>query len=515
MVMEKSHTETFENFEEYDNSSSAGAAYRKLLNSHLSIYNVLTNPELDKSINASKLEQNSMMFNDECFSLSSWQTLSNESFGDCKNIHEERPNSVLSSASEDEQRPPKRGDAYSASADAMVFRKEGEDIKEFDTEKKDKESSLDEKSVLSEFNSFIMPRLSVIGELKSQSINSPFVLSVLSSSESIPREDILKVFNDIKNEHQETNIIVNCFFVESEDDLALRNGILESQLIFVINDGSDALLDFFVNRAVYVFDTGKASKLTVINMINLKYFITLFHIIRVLRPYNIWKTPSIRNSKCIKLLRNYLLEEISPTEAVEAYGLTVYDEKSCSSLKKENYKTMMKSFKEELKANSSFEYVDPLQITSNFPSIRLFSIIIRKFAASNSHLSISNFICEHFRALYATTITIGLGVGVVQLTRAIQVYLSRDQDLLVAELPPSKNMLVSHVEEAFGGVRKSMMATLFDSYDFYADSVKNSKIYQNLIYWLSKNSRELKCFCHWFINCAKNGIDVISTSLYI
>ena len=515
MVMDKSHTETFENFEEYNNTSSAGTAYRKLLNSHLSIYNVLTNSELDKSITASNLEQNSMMFNDESFSLSSWQALSNESFGDCKHIHEERPNSVLSSASEDEQRPPKKNNTVSASADAMILRNQEEDAKEYDSGDNDKENSLGDNSVLSDFNSFIMPRLSLISELQSQRISSAFVLSVLGSSECISREDAHNVFDDIKNELRDTNIIVNFLYVESEDDHALRNGIQESRLIFVINDGSDALLDFFVSRAVFVFDTKNTSKLTVINMLNLKYFITLFHIIRLLRPYNIWKMSSIRNTKCIKLLRNYLLEEISPTETIGAYGLTVYDGKSSSSLKKENYKSMVKSFKDELKANSSFEYVDPLQITSNFPSIRLFSLMIQKLSESNSHFSISNFICEHFRAIYAMTITIGLGVGMVQLSRAVQVYLTRDQDLSVVDLPPDRNMVVSHVEGAISGVRKSVVAKILDGYEFYSDYIKNSKIYQNLIYWLSTNSHKVKYFCCWFINCAKDGIDVISTSLYI
>ncbi|KSA02035.1 uncharacterized protein AC631_02177 [Debaryomyces fabryi] len=418
--------------------SITSSSLKKVLNSHLSIYNALTNPDLDVSPQLnSDTGGKGLPEMSEQFSITSWQSIGNESFNDLKNSKEKVSSSILSSVSDEEDKEKESAVIvpYPTRNKVMVFETDEED------EDIDEDRTLSPKMHLFNMgdnpNSFIMPKLTVSDNISNAS-HCIFQISVLSS----PSENHTETYQLIKYLEKEFSshlIKFNHFIVNPKLLLFDEKIIRESNLVFVINDGSS----IFVNYLCRIFGVADGidsvsldhlPKLTIINMLTVNYFINLFDLLNNLRPYQIWKTSSLKQDNLLKNLKTLIEIEFSPlreeyfnktlTTRDKNLSLTINNKFMYSSLvpsKKPDYKSIERSFKSELQVSTNIDNIDPLQLSSSFSSLKVFNSIIKKLFAFNASCA-SNENSSNYNKLWlicSFTIGIGMGVGIANGAAAI------------------------------------------------------------------------------------------------
>lgn len=418
--------------------SITSSSLKKVLNSHLSIYNALTNPDLDVSpqLNSDSSGKGLPEMSEQ-FSITSWQSIGNESLNDLKNSKEKVSSSILSSVSDEEDKEKESAVIvpYPTRDKVMVFETDEED------EDVDEDRTLSPKMQLFNMgdnpNSFIMPKLTVSDNISNAS-HYLFQISVLTS----PNENHTEAYQLIKyleNEFSSHLIKFNHFIVNPKLLLFDEKIIRKSNLVFVINDGSSIFVKYLcrifgVVNGIDSVSLDNLPKLTIINMLTVNYFINLFDLLNNLRPYQIWKTSSLKQDNLLKNLKTLIEIEFSPmreeyfnktlTTRDKNLSLTINNKFMYSSLvpsKKPDYKSIERSFKSELQVSTNIDNIDPLQLSSSFSSLKVFNSIIKKLFAFNAGCA-SNENSNNYNRLWllcSFTIGIGMGVGIANGAAAI------------------------------------------------------------------------------------------------
>lgn len=374
-----------------------------LLNSHLSIYNALTNPQLDVSVaNTPRLTPD---LKDSQFSITSWQSLSNDSA--VQVIHE--PSSVLSITTEEED----TGNCIEEAANAISG-----NIMVFDTDEEDG----DEEFPCDNSSAFIMPKISVFSK------RSKFEITVLSCDNRYKIQTnqwIQRIQQELKLEHiniRHLNLVSN---FSHHADLVIKN----SDLVFIVNDGSYLFVECLTQIYDHL-DKNSLPKLTIINMVTVNYFINLFELITNLKPYQIWKASSLKQEHLFDKFKNFVDLEVSQSSiqssetsqfneaSDEKHFALINSSKSLSVVVnlRPNYKMIEKQFKEDLSLSTSFN--DPFQLTSKFPFLQwLVALIRRSLFSSNSRIFL---ICSF---------GVGLGIGFSKVLSACFLFFTKENSV--------------------------------------------------------------------------------------
>lgn len=409
--------------------SITSSSLKKVLNSHLSIYNALTNPDLDVSpqLNSDAGGKYLPEINEQ-FSLTSWQSIGNESFNDLRNSKEKVSSSILSSVSDEEDKEKESAVIvpYPTRNKVMVFETDEED-EDFD-EDRTLSPNIQCFNLGENPNSFIMPKLTVSDNI-SNNTRYIFQISVLSSPNYGNHTEAYQLIKYLEKEFSSPLIKFNHFIVNLKLLLFDEKIIRESNLVFVINDGSS----IFVNYLCRIFGIDgidsdgldNLPKLTIINMLTVNYFVNLFDLLNNLRPYQIWKTSSLKQDNLLKNLKTLIEIEFSPmkeeylnktlTTRDKNLSLTLNNNFMYSSLvpsKKPDYKSIERSFKSELQFSTNIDNIDPLQLSSSFSSLKVFNSIIKKLFAFNSGCASNENSNSYNRLWLICSFTIGIGIGV-------------------------------------------------------------------------------------------------------
>lgn len=389
------------------------ASLRKLLTSHLSIYNALTNPELDMSPNMSPnltLSRVTPDLRDPMMTFSPWQSITNDlenpydllgPYGkvadDFKDLRRDfksdvslplvKTTSILSVTTDEEGNI-----SSSPKPNVMVFETDEED---------------DFKGT-----SFIMPRLYVSENIPR--VPKPFLITILTSTNT----DTTQFLYNIKQHLSYIDIIHLILNERNNEKIHMQS----SELIFVINDGSSIFVDFLTSLNSY-------PKLTIINLMTVNYFINLFNLINNLQPYQIWKTPSLKEAKLLDRIKNYVEIELSqmdqPVDSkdfikkgsdLELQMLAINSLNMSRSLytnlipqTKSNYKDIEKQYKSDLEGSTSFS--DPLKISQNFSYIRILYSLLKKSLKKDVGVEKISTNGSQLWLVCSFTMGIGLGIG--------------------------------------------------------------------------------------------------------
>ncbi|ODV77184.1 uncharacterized protein CANTADRAFT_27111 [Suhomyces tanzawaensis NRRL Y-17324] len=304
-------------------STNSHGSFKKLLNSHLSIYNALNNPDLDVSPNLSY--QNTARFTpdlDPLFLITSWQSVSNESFDHSRvqsvNSYQSsrfqtpspaanKPASILSiTTDEDAKESIVIVQSPKTVSNVMVFETDEEDVEEVEESKNP--------------SSFIMPKMLLSDTHRSYDSN--FQITVISSCSSY-QNDSSHLVESIGRKLDNREIIIKHLVLEGQGPTSSKalkkqyNSVKNSSLVFIINDGSKVLVEFlssFLKKYRKEEECEQNLKLTIINVMTFNYFITLFDLINSIRPYQIWKTSSLKNEKLLDKLKDFVKVEFSQSE---------------------------------------------------------------------------------------------------------------------------------------------------------------------------------------------------------
>lgn len=452
-----------------DFSTKLGQISRKMLTSHSSILNVLGNPELDINIPERYTRAPTPMidFKDPTFSLSSWQDISSPN----------RPTSlVLSNTSDDDEMALMTTTGHRV----MVFETDEEEVAvdsiEFEPCDIQQEDS----------PTFIMPQLTV-SDGSENLLSNKFAITILSSKLTL---EITKFVETLKSDLNYELIKINhygLFEFNSSNNSKKKSRktnllINNSNLIFLINDGSKIFIDFLSNQENF----NLFPKLTIINMMTVNYFVNLFEIINIIKPYQIWKTSSLSNNSILLKCKNFIDLEFSQIEQLKNQLSTVYSSLMVSS--KKDYKSIERKFRLDL--SQSNNYIDPLQISLKFSKFSwIYNIFKSSLSKSESDLSDQHFGSSKLWLVASFTLGIGLGVGITSGTATmLGCYLYQ-----ICELPQAKSSPVFACQR-------------IDDWE-HIDSFFNLPSYQHFLDYVKLKTSDLKCFLDVLLHYVKGGFD--------
>lgn len=511
----------------------------KLLSSHLSIYNALTNPDLElspspKSNNAltrypspsSHAPLSPEANNEPKFSIEeSWQSITNDldsKFVETQKFMDHhailrtlsnsplfmeqspgRPSSLLSMTTDEEAQDATDLLAHSSSyfnvtESAMVF----ETDEETDDDSKQGEQKLD--------NTLIMPKVSMASD-RPYSVERLNIV-MLSSSNTDYFTQTSQLMATIKGELKE-KVKINHFCVTKEF-LTNNNGNLfeNSNIIFIINDGSLIFHDYWK----YLSEENKINgqedcKVVIINMMTVNYFINLVDLITDFHPNQMWKTPSLGHGGLLMRLRCFIEGELSGSLYSTSVELCTTTDRSGSiysslaSLSKPNYKNLEKQFKAELSETS---YVDPLDL-KKMTFFNGFTTIMKNFASylkggDNNYNTVFN--RPTLLAVAAFSLGISVGVTCTSICKLVSIFVSNR--FLV-----SKSALISDIK-----AEEAIVPIL--NYRDVKDSLKLSfeNAMKDIVKEISKSVDQLfitiKSASSLTVDYAKGGFDKLIQFVY-
>lgn len=504
----------------------------KLLNSHLSIYNALTNPDLELSPN---LKGNNVLTrfpspaqiplspesnHEPKLSIDeSWQSITNDL--DSKFIENQRfmdhhailrtlsnsplfmgqspgrPSSLLSITTDEEAQDaidplvvvPNSNSSFNVAESAMVF----ETDEETDDDSNEGEHKLD--------NTLIMPKVSMSSE-NSGSLKLLRVV-LLSSSNVEYSTQASQLMEIIKNE-LEDKVKVDHLCITKQSFTKLNRELFKSaNVVFIINDGSSIFHEYLKYASNESKNRKENTKIVIINMMTVNYFINLVNLITDFHPDQMWKTPSLNHGGLVMRLRCFMEGEMSGSlystsvelrPTIERSG-SIYS--SLTSVNKPNYKKLEKQFKAEL---SDPSHVDPLDLKKiNF--FNGLSVMIKNIAAylkgddSNSVV----FNKPTVFAIAAFSLGISLGVSFNNFTKWAGIYFT--------------NGLLDNKSAIFTDIKtEEALVPLFNYRDF-KDTMKSSFVsaVKGIITELSTSLDQLlttmKFASSLTVDYAKGGLD--------
>lgn len=433
--MNKEHEEGAET--QHDVTS---ASLRKLLSSHLSIYNALTNPELDINLPNSpardRLTPPPLDFPVATLEpLLSWLPI-NVNTGTMPDLASRIHNSsvsprplsasILSNTSDEDNHSDSMVIVPSLTivtgSKVMVFETDEEDDGDEYTYVRSGRSVYsvpqfgdEEKTLTSNSNNankhiappsnlhslFIMPKMSLSENGKQVQ------LTILSTCNDALKMETQALIDFIKNNVDVLLKVRVNHLVIAQSPLKFDMSLVKSSsLLFLVNDGSLLFIEF-MDALLRCDREDLLPKLTVINIMTTNYFINLFEIIHSTRPHQIWKTPSLRNSKLLCKMKSYIDEELSDgtigkhAQAFKArsrkfnmkhrktdcsdfkkHSSSVYD--SLKPTRKPDYKYIEKQIRSEMLMSLSYAHIDPLQLSSNLNHMRALLGAFKNFFDSGS-----------------------------------------------------------------------------------------------------------------------------------
>lgn len=465
------------------------ASFRKLLGSHLSIYNALTNPDLDLNLpNSPHLKERYTppplhfpVAMDPLPPLLLWLAINVDPIDLARHAltasASPRPQSasILSITSEEDNPSDSMvmvPSLKSAGSKVMVFETDEEDeaddytyvgsLKSTYLHKDDKTLTNNggntKKHISAPANLhslFIMPKMSLSDSGK------PVELTIVSTSNDALKVETQALIDYIKNNMVMSLKVQVHHLVIAQSPLKFDISVLcNSSLLFLVNDGSllfiecmDALLQCGCQEAL--------PKLTVINIMTTNYFINLFEMINSTRPHQIWKTPSLRSSKLLSKMNSYINEELGDgtsgrhAQAFQTrskrymknrkpgYGESakqsnsMYD--SLIPTRKPDYKSIEKQIRSEMLMSLSYSNIDPLQLSSNLNHLRaLLGAFKRFFGSSSPPLAPddSDALALLRRHIWLIcSFSVGIGVGVTVASGAVM-FLGKGFSDLAKGMPP-------------------------------------------------------------------------------
>lgn len=476
--------------------SASAASFRKLLSSHLSIYNALTNPELDLQIpgspNSSGRDRDRvsppppMDFNlgplDPLVSILPWLPINN--FPELVSAASPRPQSasILSITSDEDQVSDSMVVVPSVrSTEVMVFETDeeddGDDYTYVGSGRHSKRSlGYDDSTTLtggsdhakrpvarpSNLHSlFVMPKMSLADSGKQAQ------LTILSSCGEALKAETQALMDYIRDNICVPRKIRVNHVVVAQSPLKFDLSVLKSSnLVFLVNDGSLLFVEF-MNAMLRTFTPDLLPKLTVINIMTTNYFINLFEIINTTRPHQIWKTPSLRNSNLLVKVKAFIDEELddgSNDKRTNAFrtkskkfsmkrkkadqgGLkkqasSMYD--SLTPTRKPDYRVIERQIRTEMLMSLSYANIDPLLLSSNLSHLRAllnaFSTFFGSSAPYSSPDENDDMTLVRRNIWLICSFSIGIGVGATVASGTIS-YLSGSIKELAKSLLPVKSDL--------------------------------------------------------------------------
>lgn len=382
------------NLENQENSASLG----KLLELHASIYNALTNPDLDVNIPNSPGPMDLRLTS--TFLL--WQNLhlpesvtrllfAARSSGSPSSF---RP-LLLILLSEDESMvlvPLAKGlvmvfetDEESEAEELPEMPKKYGSCPQFNDDDSTLTEERPERKIALPLNpSFIMPKISLSDP------QHRYRLTIVTSGNSNMKSQTLKLtaffrdaFGLLMQRIQISHLAV------SSKPLKLDVSMLQSSdLVFIVNDGTMAIPEVLLAAAEGQKDL---PKLTIINIVTTNYFVNLVDLISAWRPFQIWKCPSLYSDTFLTRIKSFVEDELLDTsggryakefeahkkkhqrgetaddnvvdgEALNASN-SMYD--SLVRPSKPYYKGIERQIRSELLMSQSFSNTDPLRLSSD------------------------------------------------------------------------------------------------------------------------------------------------------
>lgn len=498
-----------------DPATSAGnghdipsASFRKLLSSHLSIYNALTNPDLDlnlPNLPGSPLRNERYtpppldfpVAMEPLASFPLWLPINMVPEGKDLALQmlassaSPRPASasILSITSEEDN----PSDSIvvvpslkNATSKVMVFETDEEDDGDEYTYVGSLKSAYlhgDDKTLTSNSGNtkrhisapknlhslFIMPKMSLSDSGK------PVQLTILSTCNDALKVETQAMIDYIKNNMDMPLKVQVHHLVIAQSPLKFDISVLRnSNLLFLVNDGSLLFIEF-MDALLQGGCENSLPKLTVINIMTTNYFINLFDMINNTRPHQIWKTPSLRSTKLLCKMKTYIDEELSdgtkgrhaqefqtrskkytrnkkpecPQSTAESSSM--YD--SLTPTRKPDYKSIEKQIRSEMLMSLSYTNIDPLRLSSNLSHLRALVGAFKRYFSSSS----SSLVPEDNEGLaiirrnmwLICSFSVGIGVGVTVASGAVT-SLGRGLSDLVRNLQP--------VQTSTNGTYQQLMA---------------------------------------------------------
>lgn len=355
-------------------SLELGLGFRKRLSSHLSVYNVLTNPDLDQSVSIAPVP----LRNDNFISLSltplvpsyefpvidrysptpAWQAfnLPTDSFQDSARLFRlnssftcasPRPSSasILSNSTDEDFPSDSLVMVPSASKlKVLVFETDEEDndvadeIQDahlrlnsspkigltdcFDDDAETLTSNTQAHSLpvyLSEQNmhrSFIMPKMSLSQD------SFKFQLTILSSNTELAKSesrDFVAMIENFNNSRSCDIRLHVSHLALSKPPLRLDLSLVyDSDCLFLLNDGLLVLGETMTAVAKELPQGKELAKVTVINILTSNYFCNLFHIINGVLPFQIWRTSTLKSNELSAKVKAFVEAEMAvPKKSIQ------------------------------------------------------------------------------------------------------------------------------------------------------------------------------------------------------
>ncbi|KAM9928413.1 hypothetical protein OXX59_001858 [Metschnikowia pulcherrima] len=490
-------------------SPESSAALRRLLSSHHSIYNTLTDPLLEcaspprqphparedeshvlsthDASNDLKSEQGSTSpaIEDSLSAFSSWQSINFSSFQDvarsfrisspftCNNS---RPASasILSNSTDEDAHPESLVLVPSArsetSPQVLLFETDEEDEDEdasavigvaADGGRPTIASSNSQRlcSVRTDSSqTFIMPRMHLSDEL------SPIQLTIVSSTEKCLSDEINNMMDFIQSSSASfSSISISRIALERRplaEEVTLAK---DSDVLLAINDGCKWVA-ILVALLAETRGDDRLPSFTVVNLLTSNYFENLFEIIRHLRPDQSMKATSLRSSVFLKKLK-ILIEKESAKKTSASFSNAVRSNseeiRTCSeigtsmektvsgSIVKPDYKNIERVIRNEIVYSPEYNAVDPLRLSNSLRHMRVLVDSMKEFFVSGStDDSVANLSSVNRETLwFLCSFSIGIGLGFT--LNAFQVFHAFKRSMFVESSPMPEIIVKSSSRELY------------------------------------------------------------------
>lgn len=474
---------------------TSSVSFKKMLGSHASIYNALTNPDLELSPNLAFSASSPLMarerfptptdfYNDPTMSMASWQSINlaelknDRNYPSGSNNLASRPPSSILSITTDE-------DDKNDAAVVPALKKSHNSVMVFETDEEDDDDDENFRAARKEvlvgpgqgIDSFVMPKMSVSDNIHALQI------VVLSSTNSLYQEEARELVAYLRENINESSKLyhLNHILLSPETPRFDEELIRNADHVVIINDGSHIFVDHLkiVIKGGHGVSAGKSplsARFTVINMMTVNYFVNLFEIINELRPYQIWKTSSLRQTALLVKLKDFVERELlgdggkfndeyQKKMAKMAKSTTVLCSQGST---KTDYKHIERQIKSELCSSRSLEAVDPLKLSSSFSHVDIFYSILKKLMGPSygsqgleqGHRSQIWLFCSF---------TLGIGLGVTVASGAATVLSLYIYDIFFERPGPPKE--VPPPSTHFKYISNGAMDLLYSSIDHLGDAV--------------------------------------------
>ncbi|EGV62177.1 hypothetical protein CANTEDRAFT_115648 [Yamadazyma tenuis ATCC 10573] len=374
---------------------------------------------------------------------------------------------------------------------------------------------------------FIMPKVSMDTPLSNTC--RQMTITLLSSCDLSCHNETNQLMSSVQRElGGNVNIVHLSLEKQSLRDRSNDQIIKDSNLIFIVNDGSFVFIDFLNNIfnglegpkdiSESDYEDDSLPKLTVINMMTVNYFINLFDLINNLKPYQIWKTSSLSQQNLLNKFKDFIEYEMDNSlycttlskETRSKFESSFVKERSNSvyssliTVKRPNYKKLEKQFKAELSVDSS--QVNPLNL--DLKRLSCFNAICLVFGRLMNHsekFSISTPSSSKIPNLYligSFTVGVSLGLGIASgLARVVGLYLSDGINTIADSIEPKT--LVKEIK-----VDNSILSKLSNSV------FENEDVFDGLVKYLSNLLSGLQSTSSFMVDAAKGGFQKLMAVVF-